>query len=303
MKVPRVVTVSWTAARAWWKDDALRLSASLAFFSLFALAPILLVAIAIAGAFFGVDAVRHQIVGQLQQLVGPQGAQTVESMLASAWRHSGGTLATVIGTATFLLGATGAFLELQTALNQIWRVEPKPGAAIKEFVLNRVRSFGIVVGFGFLLMMSLVVSAALAGLSAWMSEGTQQPHLWQGINLLISLMVTTTLFALIYRVLPDVKLKWRDVWIGGLATAVLFSIGKELIGLYLGQSSTTSSYGAAGSVIVLLLWVYYSSAIVLLGAEFTRAWTQDEGRKPPPEDFAKKTSHGPVKPGMLPRTS
>ena len=210
-------------------------------------------------------------------------------MLASAWQQRGGPLATLVGAGTFLLGSTGAFLELQTALNQIWRVEPKQGKAVKEFVLNRVRSFGIVVGIGFLLMVSLVVSAGLAALSRWLSEGTNWPLLWRAINLLISLGVTAVLFALIYRVLPDVKLKWRDVVVGGLATAGVFTIGKELIGLYLGQSSTTSSYGAAGSVIVLLLWVYYSSAAVLLGAEFTRAWTHHEGRTPPPEKFANKT--------------
>jgi membrane protein len=289
MRIPRVVRTFAIAAWSWWQDDALRLSASLAYSTLFALAPVLLVAIAIAGAFFGADAVRGQIVGQIDRLVGHQGAETVQSMLASAWQHQGGTIATVIGAVTFLLASTGAFLELQTALNRIWRVEAKPGSAIKEYFVNRLRSFGIVVGIGFLLMVSLVVSAALAGLAGWMNANAAQSFPWQALNLLISLAVTTGLFSLIYRILPDVKLKWQDVWVGSLTTAILFTVGKELIGLYLGQSSTASSYGAAGSVIVLLLWVYYSSAIILLGAEFTREWTtRHRGKTPQPEEFAEK---------------
>lgn len=241
---------------AWWNDNVPRLGASLSYYTLFAIAPVMLVAIAIAGLVFGAEAVRGEIVGQLDELVGREGAQAVQALLAGARREDAGVVATIIGSVTFVLAATGAFLELQAALNTIWRVKPRPNVDVRAFFTDRLRSFGLVVAVGFLL--------------------------------LVSLAVVTTLFALVYRFLPDVHLRWRDVAMGAFVTAVLFTVGKQAIGLYLGRSSTSSSYGAAGSVIVLLLWVYYSSQIVLLGAEFTRVYAERSGVHPPPQSFAEE---------------
>jgi membrane protein len=270
------------ALAGWWNDNVPRLGASLAYYTLFALAPILLIATAIAGLVFGAEAVRGEIVGQIQGLVGKEGAQAVQAMLEGAAKPSSSKLATAIGLLTFFLGSTGAFLELQTALNGIWRVKAKPSAGIRQLLLPRLISFGLVVAVGFLLLVSLLVSAALAALDRYMGNACPAlAAIWQAANVLVSFGVITLLFALVYKVLPDVDLRWRDVWIGGLVTAGLFSIGKFLIGLYLGRSTLASSYGAAGSVIVLLLWVYYSAQIVLLGAEFTRFYVERFGGRPP----------------------
>ena len=267
-----------TALRAWWDDDALRLGASLAYYTLFAIAPVLLVAISIAGLAFGAEAVRGEIVGQLDDLIGREGAQAVESLLEGASQRRAGMVATALGSIAFVVAATGAFLELQAALNRIWRAKPSPGTTLKGLLMDRLRSFGLVVAIGFLLMVSLAVTAALAALSGWLSSRSPSvPLVWSGVSVLVSLVVTTALFALMYRVLPDVRLRWRDVRTGAFVTAVLFTIGQQLIGLYLGQSSVTSSYGAAGSVMVLLLWVYYSCQILLFGAEFTRVYARRHG--------------------------
>jgi membrane protein len=280
----------WVMKRAlagWWDDNVPRLGASLAYYTLFALSPVLLVATAIAGLVFGPDAVRGEIVGQIQGLVGRQGAEAVQAMLEHSARPSSSIPATIIGLLTLFLGATGAFLELQTALNAIWRVKPRPGANVRDFVVQRLISFGLVVGVGFLLLVSLLVSAALAALSRYL--GRIFPALtafWEAGNVLVALFVITLLFAMVYKILPDVRLRWRDVWVGALVTAGFFSIGKQLIGLYLGTSSIASSYGAAGSVVVLLVWVYYSAQVVLLGAEFTRFYVERFRGQPPPMKHA-----------------
>jgi membrane protein len=283
-------SITKRALSGWWNDNVPRLGASLSYYTLFALAPVLLIAIAIAGVFFGPEAVRGEIVGQIRGLMGEEGARAVQSMLEGASKQSAGRLAAAVGLFTFFLGATGAFLELQTALNGIWRVKPKEGEKWwRALVIQRLISFGLVIAVGFLLLVSLVVSAGLAALNRYM--GTILPTLtevWAALNMLVSLGVITLLFALIYRVLPDVKLAWRDVWLGALVTAGLFTIGKSLIGLYLGTSGMASTYGAAGSVVVLLVWVYYSAQIVLLGAEFTRAWVEWDGARPQRMPHAKK---------------
>jgi membrane protein len=280
----------WVMKRAlagWWDDNVPRLGASLAYYTLFALSPVLLVATAIAGLVFGPEAVRGEIVGQIQGLVGRQGAEAVQAMLEGAAKPSSSIPATVVGFVTLFLGATGAFLELQTALNAIWRVKPRPGARVRDFLTQRLISFGLVVAVGFLLLVSLLVSAALAALSRYL--GNIFPALtavWAAGNVLVSLFVITLLFAMVYKILPDVRLRWRDVWIGALVTAGFFSVGKQLIGLYLGTSSVGSSYGAAGSVVVLLVWVYYSAQVVLLGAEFTRFYVERFRGQPPPVKYA-----------------
>jgi membrane protein len=268
------------ALAGWWKDDVPRLGASLAYYTLFALAPILVVAISIGGLVFGAEAVRGEVVGQIQGLIGREGAEAVQAMLEGASRPAASIAATVAGIITFFIGATSAFLELQTALNAIWHVEPKTGGSYwRILVMQRVISFGLVVALGFLLVTSLLVSAALAAIHRYM--GNAFPGivvLWEALNVVVSLAVITLLFAMIYKVLPDVKLAWRDVWVGGLVTAGLFTIGKLIIGLYLGTTSVASTYGAASSVIVILVWVYYSAQVILLGAEFTRAYVDAFGR-------------------------
>ena len=285
--------ISKRAVAAWWNDNVSRLGASISYYTLFSLAPMLVIAIAIAGFFFGEEAARGEIVGQIQGLVGKEGARAVQAMLqGAAQQRSSGIVAGIVGVVTLVLGATGVFLELQTALNGIWQVKPKPSAGIKGVVRQRLISFGLVVGVGFVLLVSLLVSAALSALGKFL--GGYVPGyavLGQALNVLLSLAVITLLFAMIYKVLPDVELTWRDVWVGGLVTAGLFSIGKLVIGLYLGTSSTASTYGAAASVIVLLLWVYYSSQIVLLGAEFTRFYVDCCGRAPEPMAHATKNDH------------
>jgi membrane protein len=222
--------------------------------------------------------------------MGDTGARAVQSMLENAAKPSASRLATVAGLATSFLGSTGAFLELQTALNAIWRVKPRPSAGIKAILFQRLVSFGLVIGVGFVLLVSLVVSAGLAALDHYI--GNAFPAIavvWTGLNVLVSLGVITLLFAMIYQFLPDVDLALRDVWVGALVTAGLFSVGKNLIGLYLGTSAIGSSYGAAGSVVVLLVWVYYSAQVVLLGAEFTRAYVEHfEARRPRPMAHAKR---------------
>ena len=281
-------TIFLRALAGWWNDNVPRLGASLAYYTLFALAPILVVAIAIGGLIFGAEAVRGEIVGQIQGLIGRGGAEAIQSMLEGASKPSTSIMATVAGIVTFFLGATGAFLELQTALNTIWRVKPKSdGSFWRVLVMQRVISFGLVVALGFLLVTSLLVSAALAAVHTYM--GNMFPGvvvLWEALNVIVSLGVITLLFAMIYKVLPDVKLAWGDVWVGALVTAGLFTVGKLVIGLYLGSTSIASTYGAAGSVVVILVWVYYSAQIILLGAEFTRAFVDEFGRRPRPEEFA-----------------
>jgi membrane protein len=279
----------WRAARGWSRDNVPRLGASLAYYSLFSLAPMLLIVIALAGTLFGADAVRGEIVAQLDGLIGTEGAEAVQALLEGAWRERSTLPAVIVGTVTFLLASTGAFLEMQHALNTIFRVESEPGSAVKEMVKDRLQAFGMVLVIGFLLMVSLAVSAVLAALSSWI--GTRFVSIsgaWHAIDWIVSLGIITVLFGMLYRYLPDGRLPWRDVWIGAAVTAILFTTGKELIGLYLGRSSITSSYGAAGSVMVLLLWVYYSAQLVLFGAEFTRVLGAERGRSPTPKSFARK---------------
>ena len=289
MREPLILRTIRSAGRAWWDDDCARMGASLSYYTLFAIAPILLVAIAIAGLVFGAEAVRGEIVGQLDRLVGREGALAVQGLLEGAAHRRAGMVATLIGAFTFLIASTGAFLELQVAFNTIWRVKPNPEGHFYAFVMDRIRSFGLVVAIGFLLLVSLTVTAALAALNAWLFNlSPVNALLWTIVNTLVSIVVTTGLFALLFRFLPDVRLRWRDVMTGAVVTAVLFTIGQQLIGLYLGQSAIASMYGAAGSMMILLLWVYYSCQILLFGAQFTRVWAARHGRKVKPEAFAVK---------------
>lgn len=263
-----------------WQDDKVSLwAAALAYYTVFSLAPLLLIAISIAGAVFGEEAARGELVTQIQGLIGPEGAAAVQAMIQNAHKpDSGGNIATIVGIVTLLFGASGVFGQLQDALNTIWEVKPKPGLGLKSFLLSRFLSFAMVLVIGFLLLVSLVLSAVLAGVGAFF--GNLVPDyviVGQILNFVISFSVITVLIAAIYKFLPDVEVPWKDLWIGAAVTSLLFSIGKYLIGLYLGNSGVTSTYGAAGSIVVILLWVFYSAQIILFGAEFTQVYSKHRG--------------------------
>lgn len=263
-----------------WEDDkAPRLGASLAYYTLFAIAPILIIVIALAGAIFGRDAVEGQIFREIGGLVGTTSALAVQEIIKNASKPADSIIATVIGLVTLLIGATGVFVELQDALNTIWGVKPKPGRGIRGILQDRLLSFAIIVGVGFLLLVSLVVSAGLAALNSFLATMPGAAYLWNTLSLVISFAVITVLFGMIYKVLPDVKITWGDVWIGAAMTSLLFTFGKFLIGLYIGTSTFASTYGAAGSIVILLVWVYYSSLLLFLGAEFTQVYANYTGNR------------------------
>ncbi len=267
----------------WSNDKVPRLGAALAFYTALSLAPLLVVVLATAGLFYGAAAVQGQIVWEIQSLVGREGAKFIQAIIAgAAQRPTTGIIATILGLITLLFGASSAFVELQDALNTIWHVsvDPRRSGLASVFSLIKVRalSFALVLGIGFLLLVSLFVSAWIAATESFFNNVLPMPgpvlHL---INLLISFLVITFLFAIIFKVLPDVRLKWSDVAIGAAITSLLFSAGKFLIGLYLGKSTIASSYGAAGSFLIVLLWVYYSAQVFFLGAEFTKVYTRRFG--------------------------
>jgi membrane protein len=271
----------------WNEDKAPRLAAALAYYTAFSLAPLLVIAIAIAGLVFGEEAARGQIVGQISGLVGPQGGEAIESMIAGASRQDSGIVATVIGLATLLFGAAGLFGQLKDAMNTVWEVQPKPGQGFMATVKQNFFSFTMVLGTGFLLLVSLVLSAVLSGVTGYFQNALPGADwLWQVVNFLVGFAVTTLVFALIYKVIPDVEIAWGDVWIGAAATAALFSIGRFALGWYLGQGSFSSSYGAAASLVVVLLWVYYSAQILFLGAEFTQVYARRYGSRIQPSPNA-----------------
>ena len=262
------------SVRAWSGDYASSMGAALAFYTLFSIVPLILIALVVAGHFYGQDAARGEIVGQLSDLMGKTGAQAVDGLIASANEPERRSMATGLGIIVFLVGATSVFNELQDSLNRIWRA-PKNQKAMGVFSLVRVRllSFGLIVAFIFLLLVSLVVSAALSTLGKWWGPMFgSRAALAQSVNVLASFVLITVMFALLYKVIPQKKVLWHDVWIGAAVTSMLFSVGKQLIGIYLGRSLTVTAFGAVGSLAVFLLWVYYSAQIFLLGAEFTRLY-------------------------------
>lgn len=266
------------AAKDFGEDKAPRLGAALAYYTLFSIAPLLLVAIAIAGFVFGEEAARGQIFAQMRGLIGNEGAGALQDMVKSAAKPKTGTMATIVGLATLLFGASGVFGQLKDALNTIWEVEPKKGGGVLHFIKDRFLSLAMVLGVGFLLLVSLVLDAAIAAFGKF--AGNRMPGgegLWHGVEMVISLCVVTVLFALIFRYLPDIRIAWRDVWLGAGFTALLFVVGKFALGVYLGKKATASSYGAAGSLIVLLLWVYYSAQILFFGAEVTQVYARKHG--------------------------
>jgi membrane protein len=275
--------------QGWKEDRAARLSAALAYYTVFSLAPMLLIIIAVTGFFFGQrDIVQSQVMNQIEGLVGSEGREFVSSLLTSASNPAKGIFATLVGIVTLLFGALGVFNELHNALNTIWevKVEETKGfvESIKKVLFSRLLSFSMILGIGFLLLVSLVISAILSAVQETVGNAIPVSEiLLQLANLVISIAVITILFALIFKFLPDAEIAWRDVWLGAFVTAVLFSLGKFLIGLYLGNSAVASSFGAAGSLVLLLLWIYYSAQILLFGAEFTQVYANEFGSKILPE--------------------
>lgn len=280
MSAKTIVSLIKETVSDWMDDKAMRLAAALAFYMLLSLAPLLIIAVSVAGLAFGDEAARGELTGQLQAVVGADGAEAVRNILANAKSTSSGVIGTIVGVVLLLFGASGVFGELQGAMNTIWEVEPKPGRGVKGFIRDRFFSLTMVVGVGFLLLVSLVLSAGLSALGNFFSSSLPGGEvMWQVLNFVISIGVFTVLFALIFKVVPDVKIGWSDVWIGAAVTAVLFALGKLGLGLYLGRSSVTSPFGAAGSVVLLVLWTYYSAQILFLGAEFTQVYARHRGSR------------------------
>jgi membrane protein len=262
----------------WSDDNATRLAAALAFYSVLSLAPLLVLAVAIAGWAFGDEAARGQIAAQLGSIVGPKAGEGIQTVLKHAQEPGESVFGSIVGIVVLLFGASGVFGELQAALNAIWEVQPKPGRAVWTAIRERFFSFSMVMGVAFLLLVSMLLSAALSAVGEFFSNSLPGgAGLWQALNFAISFAVITLLFALILKVIPDVKLTWSTVWPGALFTAFLFSAGKYALGLYLGRASVASPYGAAGSVVVLVIWIYYAAQILFLGAEFTRAYARLSG--------------------------
>jgi membrane protein len=276
------------ALKAWNDDYAPSMGAAIAYYTVFSLAPLLIIVIAVAGLVFGPEAARGEIVYQLRGLVGEGGAKTVEDLLASASQPDTSVFASALGLLTLFVGATSVFAELQSALDRIWRAPAiKQPSGVLLILRARVMSFGIIGAIGFLLLVSLVFGAALSAVGKW-GESMFPAGLTvlQWLNTLFAFAMTTVLFAMIYRILPRARIAWKDVWIGSMVTSALFTLGKYLISLYIGQAGVSSGFGAAGSLIVILVWVYYSAQIFLLGAEFTWVYAHRHGSKagvaPPP---------------------
>jgi membrane protein len=273
--------------KEWSEDKASRLAAALSYFTIFSLAPFLLIVIAVAGFFWGQDAVEGRLIGEIEGVVGAESGQMIQTMLSGVYDPAQGIIATSISVVILIFAASGLFGQLQDSLNVIWEVQPKPDLGIKGVIRTRFLSFTLILGVAFLLMVSMVLSAVISAFSEFLAG------LFPGativitlVNLLISFGVVTLLFAMIYKVLPDAEVQWSDVWLGAAFTALLFAIGKELIGLYMGNVAVGSTYGAAGSLVVILLWIFYSAQILFFGAEFTQVYANRFGSKIVPSEHA-----------------
>lgn len=295
--------------QGWKVKNPSRLAAALAYYTLFSLAPMLVIAIAVAGLIFGQrEVVQEQVLNQIQGLIGGEGRLLIAGVLESVSKPAQGILATIIGLVTLIFGALGLFNELHNSLNIIWDVKEEETknfwASFKRLVIDRFLSFTMILGIGFMLLVSLVISTGISALGNWIG-GLLPFHelILQSINLVVSIGIITVLFALIFKILPDAEIAWKDVWLGAFFTAVLFSIGKTLIGLYLGSSAVATAFGAAGSLVLLLLWAYYSGQILLFGAEFTQAYANTLGSRVVPEEGAVSTAAQPGTTTRIPATS
>ena len=276
----------------WNEDEPFRQSAVIAYYSIFSLPALLIIIVNTVGLVLGEEAVEGQISAQISDLVGSEAAKQVEEMIANVSQQGNNVIGIIIGIGTLLFGATGVFYQLQQSLNQVWEVELKPNAGYAKIALDRATSLGVILAIGFLLLVSLLLTTLLTALGGWIER--QLPdfmyYFFQVLNFLVSFGVVTLLFALIYKVLPDVKISWHAVWVGALVTALLFTIGKSAIGFYFGKSNPASAFGAAGSVILILLWVNYSALIFLFGAEFTQVYARRYGERIEPNSYAQRTA-------------
>jgi membrane protein len=280
MKPKSLFQLANTAFKNWLDDYAPSMGAALAYYTVFSIAPLLIIVIAVAALIFGQDAAHAAILDQARGMIGENGAKAIEGMLASAQEPKRGLLAGTLGILAVVIGATSVFAELETNLNRIWKVEPEKGSGLWHFIHKRLLSIGMVLAIGFLLIISLVVSAMIAVWGKYWSgwfDGLEA--LYHAVNFVVSVVVISVLFAMIYRFMPRVAIRWGDVWIGAFVTSLLFSLGKFLIELYIGKSGLESTYGAAGALVVLLVWVYYSAQIFLLGAEFTKVYAESHGSR------------------------
>ena len=298
----------WSLLRAtlldWYEDRAQRLGAALAYYTIFALAPGLVIVMALAGMLLGPGA-EQQILREVQELIGEQGATAIAALIQNARGETLGATGTALALIPLIFGLWGVFGELQDGLNTIWGVTPKPGRRVFAIIKQRFWSFAMVVGTGFVLLVSLVVSAWLAAVGTYIGYLLPAPALvLETVNFVLSLVVITASFALIFKLLPDVHVAWRDVWLGAALTSFFFTLGKFVIGLYLGKSAVASAYGAASSLVIVVVWVYYSAQILLFGAEFTKVWTRRRGGGAIPEKTAVPiTQEARAEQGLGPRPS
>jgi membrane protein len=286
MNAKSIFNLMKSTVKEFGEDNVLRLSAALAYYAIFSIGPLLAIVVGVAGLALGKEGVREHVHQALQGMLGEGSAKTIDSMMA-ARSHGTSVITTVVGIVALLFGAAGVFGQLQDSLNTIWEVKAKPNAGIGALVRNRFLSFSMVLGVGFLLLVSLAVSTALAAFTQELNRRIPMGNVvGHAVDFIVSFGVVTLLFAMIFKFLPDMKIPWRKVWVGAIGTALLFTLGKFALGLYLGRQSTASAYGAAGSVIVILMWIYYASVILLFGAEFTQVYAKRTGAKIVPTKYA-----------------
>lgn len=290
----RLLKSSWTILKNtvsnFFEDDSMAYASSIAFYTIFSMPAILIIALAMGAAFYSRDTVQDELLSQVSRLIGPDSAREIEQILANATFDSTSAFAKIVGVVTLIFSATTVFISLQTSLNKIWGIKPKPKRGLIKFAINRLLSLAMVASFGFLLLVSLVIDALLVifqGILSRILEGTTL-YILNGLNIAISLVIITVIFGLMFKVLPDARIRWRDVWVGAAVTTALFTLGKFLIGFYLGNSSFNSAYGAAGSLVIILVWIYYSTVIFLFGAELTSVYAEQSGSKIMPYDTAVK---------------
>lgn len=278
-------------AKEWNEENPFRQSAVIAYYAIFSLPALLIIIVQVAGLVFGKEAVQGKVEKQIDSMMGQEAASQVQTMISNAGQMESSTIAIIIGVATLLFGATGVFYQMQQSLNKVWEVEPKSDAGIAKMAMDRATSLGVILAIGFLLLISLVLTTAINVLNDWIQS--QLPDfmvvLVFVVNELLSIGIITLLFALIFKVLPDAKVRWQSVWVGALVTAILFTIGKFALGIYFGQADPASAYGAAGSVILILLWVNYSALILIFGAEFTQIYARRHGHRIEPDNHAQRT--------------
>jgi membrane protein len=303
MNIRQIWTLAKAAFSSWLDDYAPSMGAALAYYTMFSIAPLLLIVISTAGLVFGEEAVRGEIFGQLQGLMGDQGAQAVQSLLESVSEPKKGMAGTIIGSVLLLIGATTVFAELQDAFDRIWRAPDKnKTGGVLQLIRSRLLSFGIILGIGFLMIVSLVFSAAIAALGKWWGPLFSNLEVIATVlNFVFSFALMTAVFAMLYKFMPRVKIHWKDVWAGATVTALLFTVGKILIGIYIGKSAISSGFGAAGSLVVVLVWVYYSAQIFLLGAEFTWVYAHAHGSRKDESPSGRESGSLPRKGQMRPK--